>query len=150
SGKHGADDLVAGFDGKQVRLRGQLIYREGETMVEITPGSIMLVAAVPASQETTRDLGTVTVTGEIVDSKCYLGVMNPGEGKGHRDCAARCLSGGIPPLLVTTDGHAQYLLVGPDGRALERDTLRDFIAEPITVRGKLFERGDIQLLMIDA
>src|SRR5215813_11855564 len=56
SGKHGADDLVAGFDGKQVRLRGQLIYREGETMVEITPGSIMLVAAVPASQETTRDL----------------------------------------------------------------------------------------------
>ena len=27
-GKHGAEDLVASFDGKQVRLQGQLIYRE--------------------------------------------------------------------------------------------------------------------------
>ena len=42
-GKHGADDLVAGFDGKQVRLQGQLIYREGGTMVEIAPGSIAVV-----------------------------------------------------------------------------------------------------------
>ena len=39
-GKHGADDLVASFDGKQVRLKGQLIYRDGGTMVEIVPGSI--------------------------------------------------------------------------------------------------------------
>ncbi len=93
-GKHGADDLVAGFDGKQVRLQGQLIYREGGTMVEITPGSIAVIDTAPAVQEMTTDLGTVTVTGEIVDSKCYLGVMNPGQGKVHRDCAARCLSGG--------------------------------------------------------
>ena len=42
-GKHGADDLVAGFDGKQVRLQGQLIYREGGTMVEIAPSSIAVI-----------------------------------------------------------------------------------------------------------
>ncbi len=71
-GKHGADDLVASFDGKQVRLQGQLIYREGGTMVEITPGSIAVSTTAPTIQETTRDLGSVTVTGEIVDSKCYL------------------------------------------------------------------------------
>src|SRR5882672_4538516 len=35
-GKHGADELVAGFDGKPVRLEGQLIYREGGTMIEVT------------------------------------------------------------------------------------------------------------------
>lgn len=39
-GKHGADDLVRSFDGKRVYLRGQLIYRDGKTMVEIEPGSI--------------------------------------------------------------------------------------------------------------
>ena len=140
-GKHGADDLVAGFDGKQVRLQGQLIYREGGTMVEIAPGSIAVIDTAPAVQATTRDLGTVTVTGEIVDSKCYLGVMNPGQGKVHRDCAARCLSGGIPPIFVTTDGHEQFLLVGLDGRALGRDALREFIAELITIRGELLRQG---------
>jgi hypothetical protein len=148
-GKHGADDLVAGFDGKHVRVQGQLIYRENGTMVEITPGSITVVDTASADQEAIRDLGTVTVTGEIVDSKCYLGVMNPGQGKVHRDCAARCLSGGIPPIFVTADGREQFLLVGPDGRALGRDALREFIAEPIQIQGERLETGSMQLLRID-
>src|SRR5208283_1131726 len=148
-GKHGADGLVAGFDGKQVRLQGQLIYRQGGTMVEITPGSISAIDLKPALQETTRDLGPVTVTGEIVDSKCYLGVMNPGQGKVHRDCAARCLSGGIPPIFVTANEGEQFLLIGPDGNALGRDALREFVAEPLTIRGEMLQRGDSRLLKID-
>ncbi len=149
-GKHGADDLVASFDGKHVRLQGQLIYRDSRTMVEITPGSITVLNDPPADQEPAHDLGVVSLTGEIVDSKCYLGVMNPGQGKVHRDCAARCLSGGIPPIFVTTDGRQQFLLVGLDGRALGRDALREFIAEPITIRGDLLQLGDSRLLKIDA
>ena len=80
--------------------------------------------------------------------------MNPGQGKVHRDCAARCLSGGIPPIFITTDGitadgHEQLLLVGLDGRALGRDALREFIAEPIQIQGELLETGSTQLLKID-
>src|SRR5271169_4020655 len=149
-GKYGADDLVASLDGKHVRLHGQLIYRDSRTMVEITPGSITVLDGAPADQESAHDLGVVGLTGEIVDSKCYLGVMNPGQGKVHRDCAARCLSGGIPPIFVTTNGREQLLLVGLDGRALGRDALREFIAEPITIRGDLLQLGDSRLLMIDA
>src|SRR5208283_2349324 len=138
-GKHGAEELVAGFDGKQVSLQGQLIYREGGTMVEISPGSIKLMQADPASRLPTRDLGTVRVTGEIVDSKCYLGVMNPGQGKVHRDCAALCLRGGIPPIFVSSNGESQFLLVGPDGSALSRDALHDFVAETLTIEAELFQ-----------
>jgi len=75
--------------------------------------------------------------------------MNPGQGKVHRDCAARCLSGGIPPIFVTTDGHEQFLLVGLDGRALGRDALRELVAELIQVRGELLETGSTQLLRVD-
>jgi len=149
-GKHGAEQLVDGFHGKYVRLRGQLIYRDGATMVEVEPGSIILTDSAEVKPETIRDLGPVTVSGEIVDSKCYLGVMNPGEGKVHRDCASRCLSGGIPPLFITSDGRKQFLLVGSDGGAFSRDTLRDFIAEPITIQGELLKRGETRLLRIDA
>src|SRR5271165_4369138 len=46
-GKHGADDLVASLDGKRVHLQGQLIYREGGTMVEITPSSITVTDTAP-------------------------------------------------------------------------------------------------------
>jgi hypothetical protein len=148
-GKHGAEDVVARFDGKQVRLRGQLIYREGGTMIEVEPGSIASVNDMPLRQDSARDLGPVTVSGEIVDSKCYLGVMNPGKGKVHRDCAARCLSGGIPPLFITADGGQQFLLVGLDGKAIARDVLLPFVAEPVTLRGEVLEQDGMRMLRID-
>lgn len=148
-GKHGADDLVASFDGRQVSLQGQLIYRQGGVMMEIEPGSIKPLDAAPVNHPIARDLGQVTVSGEIVDSKCYLGVMNPGKGKVHRDCASRCLSGGIPPLFIASGSGEQFLLVDLGGHALGRDALREFVAEPITVRGELLQKGEQRLLRID-
>lgn len=153
-GKHGAESLLAGFDGRCVRLQGQLIDRDGGAMLEVVPGSIELIPGSVEMSETFRDLGPVTVTGEIVDSKCYLGVMNPGNGKVHRDCAARCLSGGIPPLFITANGEpvagtSQFLLVGRDGSALGNDALREFVAEPITIQAELLQRGEAKYLQID-
>ena len=148
-GKHGADSLVAGFDGKEVRLKGQLIYRDSGTMIEIEPGSIASLNRPSADQATTVDLGAVTVTGEVVDSKCYLGVMNPGNGKVHRDCAARCISGGIPPIFVSLDGEEHFLMVGTDGNAVAPDALREFVAEPITIRGEALRRGETRILRVD-
>jgi hypothetical protein len=75
--------------------------------------------------------------------------MNPGQGKVHRDCAARCLSGGLPPIFVTANEGEQFLLIGPDRNALGRDALREFVAEPLTIRGEMLQRGDSRLLKID-
>jgi len=141
-GKHGADTEVRGFARKTVVLRGSLIYRDGHTMVELAPGSLKEQRGAAAEVPVTN-LGDVTVTGEIVDSKCYLGVMNPGRTKVHRDCAARCISGGIPPALVTADGF--YLLVGGDGRPLNREVL-GWVGEAIDVSGNLQRSGETLIL----
>jgi hypothetical protein len=37
----------------------------------------------------------------------------------------------------------------PHRRAVGRDALREFIAEPITIGGKLLQQGESRLLMID-
>jgi hypothetical protein len=141
-GKHGADTEVRVFAGKTVALRGSLIYRDGHTMVELVPGSLKAQRGIAAEFPVTN-LGDVTVTGEIVDSKCYLGVMNPGRTKVHRDCAARCISGGIPPALVTADGF--YLLVGGDGRPLNREVF-GWVGETIDVSGNLQRSGETLIL----
>jgi hypothetical protein len=135
-GKHGADTEVRAFAGKTVVLRGSLIYRDSHTMVELVPGSVKEQRGA-ATEVPVTNLGDVTVTGGIVDSKCYLGVMNPGRTKVHRDCAARCISGGIPPALVTADGF--YLLVGGDGRPLNREVL-GWVGETIDVSGNCSAR----------
>jgi sulfoxide reductase heme-binding subunit YedZ len=147
-GKHGADTLVAAFEDKHVRLRGQLIYRDGQTMVELDPKTIAVVEPKENPALETADLGTATLTGEIVDSKCYFGVMNPGRGKVHRDCATRCLSGGIPPVLLTSSGEI-VLLVNHDGKPFAQNALREFVDEVVVVRGNLIRRGDIKMMQAE-
>ena len=85
-----------------------------------------------------------TLLGEIVDTKCYLGVMKPGRGKPHRDCASLCIRGGIPAaLLVRTEGGERHLvhLLNPQGQPLGRELL-EWVGEPVEVWGTLRRRDN--------
>jgi hypothetical protein len=150
-GKHGADDVVRTYDGQEAAVSGTLIYRDDQTMIEVTPGSVESSApgnVGPAATQTVEDLGTVTLQGEIVDSKCFLGVMNPATWTPHRACAVRCVSGGIPPMLVVRDSSGvllHVLLADARGRPIGK-ALLDVIAEPIEVTGRL-ERQSGQLFL---
>ena len=152
AGKHGADQQVAPFAGKSVRLRGTLIYRDDQAMVELAPGSISETAGSNSRNEQRSDLGTMELSGEIVDSKCNFGVMNPGAGKVHRDCAVRCLSGGIPPAFVTTNFHgtpATLLLTGPDEKPLDKGTFPNLAGQPVRARGTVVRVGDTLQFEVD-
>lgn len=149
--KHGADALVAGFEGQNVRLRATLAYRDGVVVAELEPGSIRREPGAGAPTPVAVALGRRTLVGEIVDSKCFFGVMNPGELKPHRACAARCISGGIPPVLCVRDagGRASYfLLVSAAGEAVNQAVL-DFVAEPVEITGEVERRGDNLVLRAD-
>jgi hypothetical protein len=150
--KHGADKDIAGFDGKNVKLRGKLIYRGDETLIEVMPGTVSENPSERKLYVPMGAVGAVTVTGEIVDSKCYFGVMNPGEGKVHRDCATRCLSGGIPPALITGDpeGHVDvYLLANADGGRVPPSWAAARAARPVSISGRLVKSGDTLILQAD-
>jgi hypothetical protein len=147
-GKRGAQELVAGLDGTAVTLEGTLVFDADQTMIEVVDGSVVAEGHAPSSPTGTISLGTMTLVGEIVDSKCYLGVMKPGSLKPHRACATRCISGGIPPVLLVSgaDGVAAYLLlVGTDGRQLNKEVL-DMVAEKIEITGEV-ERLDNHLIL---
>lgn len=156
-GKHGAESEVGEMLGQPVRLRGSLIYRDGNTMIEIVRGSVQrlsgsagarLLSNAPPDDE---ELGLHTLQGEIVDSKCFYGVMKPGNLKPHRACATRCISGGVPPVLLvrTTEGRARYfLLVSEDGETVNRRVL-GMVAEPLSITGRVVRRGELLLLMAD-
>ena len=149
AGKHGADSQVAAFAGKSVELRGTKIYRENQTMIEIMTGSISVMGDSKQPRPASKELGNFELTGEIVDSKCYLGVMNPGNGKVHRDCAVRCLSGGIPPVFATNDfnGRPAILILTDHSRApLPKEALLGRVAQPVRISGKVIRTGDTLFL----
>lgn len=145
-GKHGADALVRGLDGARVTIEGTRIERAGLPMLELRPGSIERAAdasARPAAPEAFEGNQAVTLRGEIVDSKCFLGVMTPGDGRTHSACASLCLRGGIPPALLVRDRagrSALYLLEDPTGASLSSHAA-DLAGEPVEVRGAIGRRG---------
>lgn len=150
-GKHGAAPAVAGLDGRQVRLRGSLIYNQGLTMIELVDGSVETLATAATPPPAELELGSFTLAGEIVDSKCYLGVMKPGREKPHRACAELCIRGGIPPLFrVETDGGevVQLLLVDVAGEPVNERVL-DLVAEPVEITGRVTRAGDRLVLAAD-
>jgi len=86
-----------------------------------------------------------TVTGEILDMKCY---MTSGErGDGHKDCAAMCLKGGAPMGILADDGKVYLLIEGKNGSAAFEEA-KKHAGETITVTGTLSEKNGVQALII--
>lgn len=144
------------WEGQSVTLRATLIYQPEQTMLEIVPGSIQrtgIAASVESTAlETSKHSGqSVTLVGEIVDSKCYLGVMNPGRFLPHRACAIRCISGGIPPAFLVSSGPTSsecYLLVSSQGEPLSEKVL-PWVARPVRLSGTLETNGDLKTFRAD-
>jgi len=145
-------ETIAPLDGKSVTLKGTLIYRGNQTMIEVQPGTLQVTSSRSAGAlPQTIELGRQTLVGEIVDSKCFLGVMNPGQLAPHRACAIRCISGGCPPILLVRqqDGPPIYfLLVSTNGEPVNKQVL-DLVALPVAITGDVERQGELLILRAD-
>lgn len=152
-GKHGGQTLTQANDAQRVSVTGTLLSRDGLRMLEViaapTPEGMSDAARkVPPVLIAAQDLRTLV--GEIVDSKCYLGAMKPGEGRTHKECATLCVAGGIPPVFVTRDDSGLstlYLLSSADGGPLNPAAFQ-FIADPVEVSGRVYDLGGLKCLAV--
>jgi hypothetical protein len=121
-------------------------------LFEIENGQLSIIRAQTILSRPNNDLGISNDTvleGEIVDTKCYLGAMNPGQGKTHLSCAVRCISGGIMPSLVVKGGGVlPILLIGADGKALDLGVL-ERVGLPVKIKGKIANFYNWQVLRVD-
>jgi len=152
--KLGAQGAVRDRGGDYVSLRGVRIARGNQTKAELVPGSLVPGTA-PGGAEprapALEDLGPRTLTGEIVDSKCFLGAMNPGILQTHRGCAIRCLNGGILPRFVVRGPGAsewELILVDPDGAPVT-DDIRGLAGLQVRVTGHVQREGDLFFFKVD-
>ena len=121
-------------------------------MIQVEPGTVApRETGQPSPPVREVGLGTRRVEGEIVGSKCYLGVMNPGSGVTHRACATVCIRGGVAPLLDVRredGGREGIVLAGSGGEAIG-DQLEGLIATPVGMTGRLVRRGGTTFLFVD-
>ncbi len=152
AGKVGVQDPAAALDGRLARATGIVIARGDLEMLQVDGGPEGLVAAegeatVPAA----TPLGRWRLTGEICDGKCYAGAMRPGEGIAHRACANLCITGGVPPVFVSTDaveGERFLMMVDAGGGPLTAAALAH-TALLIEIEGEIERRGGLLVFRID-
>ena len=145
AGKHGAASVAAPYDGQMVRLVGSLAQRGNARLLEVDSILAQAGSLPPVLQ---RALGAFELRGEIVDSKCWTGVMNPGDGKTHLGCAVRCLSGGLTPLLVIRDSagrESHLILTDAEGAPLSQRIL-PAVGRPVAVAGQVLREGELLFL----
>ncbi len=138
------------LNGKQLTIEGQLIYYNGRTLLEIDDSQKVMVSGTGAYEQP-KSMGTRTLEGEIIDPKCYFGVMKPGYGKIHRSCAALCILGGVPPVLVTKEENNRevyFLLTDVKGNPIHQDIL-PYIGQPSRLTGQVKELGEWRIMQID-
>lgn len=89
---------------------------------------------------------TKTVTGEILDMKCYM--ASGAHGDGHKTCAATCINGGSPMGILTDDGKV-YLLVENSKNSDAYDEAKKFAGEKVTLTGTVSEKDGVQALIVN-
>ena len=140
------------LNGKHLNIEGQLIYYNGKTLLEIDDSQKVSLASGNRPMEVlAKPLGQQKIEGEIIDPKCYFGVMKPGYGKVHRSCASLCIAGGVPPVLVSNNENGDenyFLLTDLEGNRINKDILQ-YIGQPSIISGAVSEMGDWKLMKID-
>lgn len=156
-GKIGGQGLSLPEDGQTLSITGYPIARGGDTVllsVEKPESDVTLQSGESAGWSPVS-LGDTTLSGQIIDPKCYFGAMKPGEGKVHKACATLCIAGGIPPMFMTQDDAGErtyYLLLDTNGQGLTGERLKallPFVADPVSLSGRLERVGNLLLFRID-
>lgn len=152
-GKFGIPDTWNDLHGKKIEVQGRLMYRDDTALFEVTTSDRPRVVGDPppdALRPEPVDLGAITLVGELVNVKCYLGAHQPAMGKVHRACAIRSFSGGsLPGIPVSsTGGQTVVVLSGPEGYPLEFDST--LAARIVRVDGVLERANGYTVLRVNA
>lgn len=138
--------------GSKLELRGFLIYGYGKALLQVTyedNNNLKLLSGPTSPIESIDSTDRRSVSGEIVDPKCYFGVMKPGEGKAHRSCAIRCIAGGIPPVFHLTNSDEHLLIVNEKWEPANDDVL-NIVGDQIILAGKEITWNDWKILKVDS
>jgi hypothetical protein len=153
-GKHRIPTALESHDGKLMSLKGTMVHRGSDLMIEVATDQSFENQETLSGKDSApivETLGLQELTGELVDTKCYFGVMRPAVGKVHRGCAVRCLSGGIPPGLLVRNGNESstvYLLEDRDGSAVKLDP--EWAGRNLHIRGIVEKRANLWSLRVES
>ena len=113
----------------------------GALMAMLSVGGGALQAATPER---------VSVTGEIIDTWCYVTEIMYSEGTAHHQCAVWCAVGGVPVSILGEDGQVYMVLrVEGDDTSVANPKIVKIQTHKVTVDGDLYKRDGVNYLLVN-
>jgi len=108
-----------------------------------------------AAQSHASEGRQVTITGEMIDTWCYVSqIMGSSEvvtGTAHHVCAVWCAAGGIPVGLLSKDDQKVYMVLSFEGddTSVANEKILNLQSRELTVTGTVFELDGLNYLNIE-
>ena len=83
----------------------------------------------------------MTITGEVIDVKCYLTGMMGGKGEEHKQCAIDCIQGGLPVGILEDKTDSVYTVVPKGGMKGGGEELLPHVAQKVKLTGTVIRKG---------
>ena len=107
--------------------------------------TLVVLAAGPAAAAPQR----VSVTGELIDTWCYVTEIMYGQGTAHHQCAVWCAVGGIPVSVLDKEGNVYVVLkVEDDATSVANERIIKIQTHQVSVTGDLYERDGVKYLIV--
>ena len=108
------------------------------------------ILALAAAEAPAATGSRVKVTGEVIDSWCYLTEIMYPLGTAHHQCALWCAVGGIPVGLLDDKGNVHVLLEVFDETAnVAPQGVLTLQSHRVTFEGQSIERDGVKYLLVD-
>jgi hypothetical protein len=89
-----------------------------------------------------------TVSGTLEDAYCY-GTMGA-KGSGHKQCAIKCASAGIPVTLIESSTEKSYILLpNKDDSPLPQNVIQH-MEDQVTVTGKEYNKNGTDYIVVES
>jgi hypothetical protein len=111
-------------------------------------GLAMLAAANLSGADAKTSGKRVSITGEIIDTWCYVSEIMFSEGTAHHQCAIWCAVGGIPVSIKDAKGNVFIILRIEEEDPVDNPRIIKIQSHQVTVNGDLYERDGIKYLIV--
>jgi hypothetical protein len=96
------------------------------------------------AQENKPEAKEVTLKGEVVDMHCYI--ANGEKGANHAGCANACISRGVTPGFLASDG--KLYLIFNDKLTPVKDKIANLAGQPVALTGNIVERDGVRAVIL--
>ena len=109
-----------------------------------------LISAAFTAPATAATAERVKITGEIIDSWCYITEIMFAEGTAHHQFALWCAAGGVPVGILGEDGQVYMVLkLGADDTSVANPAILRIQSHKVTVDGSVYDRDGIKYLVVN-